>query len=274
MPKARIMSVVLMAFGILAEPFPALATSVVAILGEKSITIAADGIVIGTSDTTGEPLRNTMCKIRCVDNLCFAAAGRITDKTSDYSLYRMANEELDRRKTLKESSEHFKTILTPFLPSIAAAQKRTRPDLYAKALKGTPLISYIFAGFDVDGKTLIVNGQASIDANGKALPIDETSRHGTPGPPDLLSFGSNEQINDYLSRHPGWVIATVSDPSDFAEKMIRLEILASERSGRRDVGEPISMVSLSDKQTHFTAVRMGTCQSRQVEKKVTDKTIR
>ncbi|HEY5931820.1 MAG TPA: hypothetical protein VIT63_02835, partial [Nitrospira sp.] len=94
------MSVVLIAFGILAEPFPSLATSVVAILGEKSITIAADGIVIGTSDTTGEPLRNTFCKIRCFDNLCFAAAGRLTEKTIDYSLYRMANEELNRRKTL------------------------------------------------------------------------------------------------------------------------------------------------------------------------------
>ena len=152
--------------------------------------LAADGIVIGTSDTTGEPLRSTFCKIRCFDNLCFAAAGRLTEKTIDYSLYRMANEELNRRKTLKESSEHFQTVLTPLLPDIADAQKRTRPDLYAKALKGTPLVAYIFAGFDVDGKTLIVNGNASIDANGRILPIDETSRHGAPGPPHILSFGS------------------------------------------------------------------------------------
>ena len=94
---------------------------------------------------------------------------------------------------------------------------------------------------------------------------------GRRGPPHILSFGSNEKILDHLTRHSGWVIAAASDPIDFVEKMIRLEILVSERSGRRDVGEPISIVSLKDKQTHFTSERMGACQSGRGEIPVTTK---
>lgn len=244
-------------------PFPAFATTIVAILGEKSITIASDGIASGESNTTGNPVRTPTCKIRCFDNLCFAAAGRYTATTIGYNLFKLADKELDHSRTLEEVSEHLKAVLTPLLPKIAVVAQKETPDWYAKWLKGSPMLFYLFAGFGANGETLIVTGDARIDAKGRALPIEESVRRGMSGPPAILSVGRNEQILNYLDRHPGWQIAAASDPTDFTERMIRLEILASEREGRRDVGEPISIVRLTSK-APYGVERMGNCQSKEV----------
>lgn len=49
----------------------------------------------------------------------------------------------------------------------------------------------------------------------------------------VLSLSSN-RIN--------WTASAVKDASALAEKIVRMEITASENSGRRDVGEPIAIV--------------------------------
>jgi hypothetical protein len=51
---------------LLVSPFSAFATSIVTVIGGESITIAADGVLIGTSTETGEPVRDSTCKIRCI----------------------------------------------------------------------------------------------------------------------------------------------------------------------------------------------------------------
>ena len=42
-----------------------------------------------------------------------------------------------------------------------------------------------------------------------------------------------------------WGDSAAKHPSQFAEKMVRIEIEASENAGRRDVGEPITIVRLT-----------------------------
>jgi len=241
----------------------AFATTIVAILEEKSITIAADGIMTGKSKKSGNLVSNPACKIRCFDRLCFAAAGRYSAKTIEYNLFKLVDKELDRPRTLKEASEHFKNVLSPLIPKIAAVAKKETPDWYAKWLKGMPMLAYLFAGFDTNGKSLIVNSVVRIDSEGRALPIEESTRRGEFGPPEALSFGNNERIVNFMDRHPGWPIAASSDPVEFAERMIRIEIQASEIEGRRDVGEPISIVRLKDKAA-YNVERMGNCRSQQV----------
>ena len=241
-------------------PFPVFATTIVALLEERSITISADGLAIGTSKRTGNLVGNLVCKIRCTDRLCFAAAGRYNNDDIKYNVFQLAEKELQRAGTPKEASERFKTVIVPLVPKIVAAAKKETSQWYAKWLKGTPMLAYLFAGFDANGASMIVNGMVRIDVEGRALPIEETVRRGESGPPSALSFGNNEQIVNYLERHPGWVIAAASDPIEFAERMIRIEIQASENDGRRDVGEPIATVSLTNGNV-FKVERTGNCRA-------------
>ncbi len=74
--------VLLLLFGL---PLRAFATIIVAILEEKSIRIAVDGVTTGKSKKTGNPVNYPVCKIRCFDRLCFAAAGRYTAKTIGFN---------------------------------------------------------------------------------------------------------------------------------------------------------------------------------------------
>jgi hypothetical protein len=244
-------------------PFPAFATTIVAILEERSITISADGIATGTSKKTGNLVRNSVCKIRCVDRLCFAAAGRYNSDTIKYNVFQLAEKELHRAGTPEEVSERFKTVIAPLVPKIVATAKKETPQWYAKWLKGDPLIAYLFAGFDRNGKSLIVTGEAKIDVKGRALPVRVTTGRGESGVTAALSFGQNEQIMDFMKRNPMWPDSAALRPSEFAESMIRIEIQASEKEGRRDVGEPISIVRLTDK-SHYSVERIGNCRSRQV----------
>ncbi len=172
--------------------------------------------------------------------------------------------ELDRPRTLEEASKHFKAVLTPLIPKIVAVAKKETPDWYAKWLKATPVLGYLFAGFDTDGKSLILIGEVRIDSAGRPLPIKDSTWRGESGPADIVSFGNNEQILNYTDRHPGWRIAAASDPVAFIEKMVRIEIQASQREGRLDVGDPISIVSLTKNDGHFKTERSGNCQSREV----------
>jgi hypothetical protein len=224
--------------------FPAFATSIVAIVGEKSITIAADSIVIGNSIETGERVRVSECKIRCVDRGCFAASGRYGNNTIGYDLWQLAETELRSSGSPNEMAERFKTVIGPLIPRLVAVSKEETPRTYAEWLKGSPVLAYLFAGFDGTGEPLVVSEQVMIDTEGRVLPIRESVRQGRMGTIGAVALGRNLQIADFINRNPTWTVSATMQPTDFAERMIRLEIRASEDAGRRDVGEPIAVVTL------------------------------
>jgi hypothetical protein len=111
---------------LLVSPFSAFATSIVTIIGGESITIAADGVLIGTSTETGEPVRDSTCKIRCIHHLCFAASGRYGNKTIGYNIFELAGKELSRPGVLKKSLRDLGLLLSLWYQNLLPCPKRKR----------------------------------------------------------------------------------------------------------------------------------------------------
>lgn len=241
--------------------FSVFATSIVAIMEDKSVTIAADSVLLGNSVETGEPVRTSICKIRCVEHSCCAISGRYNNKTIGYDVWKLAERELYRRGFPQELSERFGKIVSGLAPKLIAVSKKETPGRYAEWLKRRPVLAYLFAGFDGNGESLVAHGQLMIDTEGRALPIQSSVRQGRSGSIDAVLLGRNEHIANFMKRNPSWRVSATTHPTELAERMVRIEIQASEDSGRRDVGEPIAVVRL----LHATGFRLeskGVCQEK------------
>jgi hypothetical protein len=243
---------------LLVSPFSAFATSIVTVIGGESITIAADGVLIGTSTETGEPVRDSTCKIRCIHHLCFAASGRYGNKTIGYNIFELAGKELSRPGSVEEVSARFRAVIEPLVPKLVAVSEKETPQEYAEWLKGRPVLGYLFAGFGTLGEPLVVSGQAMIDTEGRTLPIRESVKRGRSGRIETVLLGWNQHIAAFLKGDSMWGDSAAKHPSQFAEKMVRIEIEASENAGRRDVGEPITIVRLTV-ETGFILESSGFC---------------
>jgi hypothetical protein len=235
------------------------ATSIVTIVGDQSITIAADGVLVGNSVETGESVRVSFCKISCVDSICFAASGRYGNKTIGYDVWRLAQTELHRAQMPKEVSERFNTVIAPLVPRLVAVSKKETPDQYAEWLKGRPVLGYLFAGFEGKGQPVVVSAEAMLDSEGRVLPIRESFRRGKSGIIGAVLLGWNQHIVDFMNRNPTRTASAATHPSEIAERMVRMEIQASKRDGRRDVGEPIAILKLTAAKG-FSVERKGACQ--------------
>jgi hypothetical protein len=240
-------------------PLSAFGTTIVALLGEKTITIAADGIGVSNPKKNGDIARKPVCKILCKDLVCFAAAGRLND--GKYNVLKLAWKELDNPGAPKELSGRFKTVIAPLLSTMLQAEKKEAPNRYKKYIdEGVPMLSYLFAGFSNDGKPQLINSSAGLDPKGNILPINELPYVGEAGQLGLLSKGKHKYIDEYKNRNPKWRESAVKHPTEFVEQMVHIEIQASENDGSRDVGEPISIVSLTKKDGQFKVGRIGNCQ--------------
>jgi hypothetical protein len=225
---------------LLVLPFPALATSIIVLLGVDSITIAAD------SALTSASFRGSECKIRCFHNLCFTASGRSNSPRIGYNVYELADKELRRHGSIEEVSERFRTVVEPIIPELVTAAAKQKSDRYAEWLKGLPVLEYLFVGFDAEGKPLGIKGDAMIDTEGRTLPVIESGKQlGESEPIGVIALGLNEHIDSFLKRDPMWRASAARDPSGFAERMVRIEIEASEKAGRGDASEPITVVRLT-----------------------------
>ena len=241
-------------------PLPAFATTIFATLGEKTITIAADGVAVGNPTKSGSIIGKADCKILCKDLICFAAAGRLDAKAKS-NVFRLAQQELEKVGTPKEASNRLRTTMAPLLSAMFAAEKQESPDRYKMYIEGVPMLSYFFAGFSEDGTPVIIKSTATINAKGNVLPLDESIRKGEVGIIHSLALGRQAYIRDYKKNNQMWVSSAAQDPTAFVESMVRLEIQASEMDGTREVGEPISIMSLTKAEGHFKAERAGNCQT-------------
>jgi hypothetical protein len=94
---------------------PAFGTSIVSWTVEnKSIVLAADSVIVGTSKTTGGSERTSSCKIRCIERACFSATGRYSNETIGYDLFGMAMIELQRRETPQTTAGLLKALYCVF----------------------------------------------------------------------------------------------------------------------------------------------------------------
>ena len=121
------------------------------------------------------------------------------------------------------------------------------------------MLSYLLAGFEPSGEPVVISSEVAIDNMGHILPIREMVRQGRSGTIGAVVMGRNEEFNKHTKKNPDWSRLAASSPSEFAERMIRLEISESEKNGRRDVGEPIAIVTLTATQG-FIVEKIGACQ--------------
>jgi hypothetical protein len=255
--KKRILLMVLCFLLIL--PFPAFATAIVALVGEDSITIAADSLGLGIPTETGETIRPTLCKILCIHHFCFAAAGVYVETNIDYNVWPVAKRELLRPGSLEEVAERFRTVIEPLVPRLAAVIEKKYPVRYAKLLEGNPMFQYLFAGFDPQGKPLTVRGEARINTKSHSVPISLSVTRGESSRITAVPLGSDEQIAAFLKGNPTWGDSAAADPFRFAESMIRLEIEASEKAGRREVGGPITIERMIREKHGVSLESIGSC---------------
>jgi hypothetical protein len=243
---------------LLLSPLPAFATAIVALVGENSIVIASDSIILIHSMETGEPVKASTCKIRCIGRNCFAIAGLSANHRIGYDAWKLAESELRRGGLPQELAERFGADVAPILPEVVTDSRKDSPAEYAKWLQGRPVLGYLFAGFGTNGEPLVASGELTINADGHTLPMRKSVREGRPGTISLVALGSNEHISEYMKRDPTWKVSAITHPTELAETMIRVEILASEDAGRNDVGEPIVMVKLLPA-GNFTLESKGVC---------------
>ena len=239
-------------------PLPVFATSIVVVLGDRLVTIAADSVLVGYT-AKGEVVHRLLCKIRCFDRACFAASGRYNEETIGYDVWKFVDKELRLKGTPNAHSNRFKSTIDPLMRKIVDVARKETPGRFAEWQKGDPVLSYIFVGFDENGVSLAVSGEAKIDGKGYSVPIQESQWHGERGKVAAVYLGQNERIVDFVNRNPKWSNTAVNHPSEFAESMVRIEIQESQNNGRWDVGEPITIISLTAN-NGFALVKRGLCQ--------------
>ena len=234
--------------GLLAVPPPdAFGTSVVAlIIDNKSIVIGADGILIGNSRETKERVRVKYCKIRCVNTVCFAASGRYQNDSAGYDLFMVAERELQRRAGPVAAFNRVREEITPILPKLLAAAKKETPDSYADWLTGKPVVSFLFAGFTTENTPIIVSWQIRLNSSGHVAPEEEQFTRGNSRRIEGIAQGFNKNLDSFLKQNPGWntSLSNLNNPLHAVRQLIQIEINASERAGRFDVGEPVAVVTL------------------------------
>jgi hypothetical protein len=168
-PVKKRLVVMLLCF-LLVPPFPAFATSVVALLEPNGITIAADSVGIESLINRSGPVRHSICKILCVHRLCFAAAGLYVEPNIGYNLWPVAERELLAGGSVEEVAERFARVVEPLVPKLVAIVQKKYPDQYAKWVGGKAVLQYLFAGFDPKGKPLAVRVETKMNPEGNSAP--------------------------------------------------------------------------------------------------------
>src|SRR5207253_959901 len=106
------------------------------------------------------------------------------------------------------------------------------------------------------GNSWFIVEEAMIDNKGRTLLFREIPVRG-PAKTIAVTLGYGQNISRFLDKNPAWLNTSMSS-SDMAQSLLRIEIQASEKDGRRDVGEPITAVTLTAANS-FKVESKGTC---------------
>jgi hypothetical protein len=106
-------------------------------------------------------------------------------------------------------------------------------------------MAFLIAGFDADKTPTIITWQIRLNKAGEVVPDREEVTQGTVGHLGGVALGWNERVKDFWQHDPRWAVEGLSEPAKIARELVHLEIDASEKDGRRDVGGPVSVVTLT-----------------------------
>ena len=87
-------------------------------MGENTIIIGADGLLVGYSVKTGALVIGLTSKVHCIESLCFAASARVNNETIGYDLSMVVDNEPRRNKAPEAAETQFHTVLNSVIPQL------------------------------------------------------------------------------------------------------------------------------------------------------------
>jgi hypothetical protein len=233
----------------------ATATSIVAILRTGSIVIVADGVVTGLGPD-GKPAQTTICKIRCFGPVCVYASGRYDNRETGYDVWKRAQAAILRGGGAGDIADRFDRDVRPTLARIV---KLSTKEKHEQWMKGTPVTSVSFALVKESGPE-IVTLEYSTDKSGKLKSPRRTRYRAAPDSPSIVTSGTDEAMRTAILRDRSGALEFARlDPAAAAENWINLEIEASRRSGRNDVGAPLAVIEITRTGARPLPGRSGAC---------------
>jgi hypothetical protein len=224
---------------------------------DNRIIIVADGVLTNVLNGVGKPDPIPFCKIRREGDVFYGAVGDYGAPNTKTDVWRMAKRAA-QSKVMLSVYDIIEPAMFKQLPLIVERNKSGDPQTYGRWLAGDAVTSIIFAAFE-GGEPIVITRSFYIDAKGGV--VREGGRrtlYAINGSLNTGRFGhSNEMTNAIAS--PSWIRGFIVDPIGAGRDLIQREIDASTRENRRDVGPPISIVTISREAGSWAKSYEGAC---------------
>ena len=218
---------------------PLFATSIV-------VLIASDYIIIGTDSKRqiidaekNYTITETVCKIRLVNDYCFASAGLIASEATRYSSDQIIRQHLAKTTSIKKAVRAIEKELAKALQAELQFQQKHQPKQFIKTMEsGNHLLEVAVVKMVNNQPQVYVIGFEVADK--KTLRIKTYSKNCgascvTDGP-QLLFLGEYSGMEKYMEAP-----RVVGDPAHFINQLIVSQATITPRS----VGAPVNMVKLN-----------------------------
>lgn len=114
---------------------PLLATSIVVLITSNYIIIGADSKRMIINAENNFTVNETVCKIRTVNDYCFASAGFVASSASGYSSDKVIKQVLSKTTSIKNAVRQIQKELTAVLQAELNCQKKHQPKQYLKSME-------------------------------------------------------------------------------------------------------------------------------------------
>jgi hypothetical protein len=247
------MAWVLLAFSVL----PARGTSGVVIVTHNFIVIATDS-ALAHYNSKGEATASAQgCKILKEGNIVYFPAGEYDVPQLGFNVFSIAKNAISKAGKVKNIYPVIEASVIKYLPAIVQYNKTKNSKLYKRWLQGIPVIEIAFASFEDDAPVVAVV-EFRIDAKGSIVQPGEYTLTSSPGQIQIAGLGWNYKITA-TTEPSSWKRYFASNPIKASQELIQLEIDASIREKRYDVGPPISILRISKDSSEFVRGREGKC---------------
>jgi hypothetical protein len=236
---------------------PACGTSGVVIVTHDFIVIAADS-AIEHINSKGKTARfATVCKILREGNIFYFPAGMYDNQSLGFDLFSIAKNAITKAGKVKYIYPVVEASVLKYLPAIVQYNKTRNTKLYKRWLQGIPVIEIVFASFE-DSAPVAAIVEFRVDAKGSIVQPREYTLISSPGQIQIAGLGWNYEIAA-TTEPSSWRRYFASNPIKASQELIQLEIDASIREKRYDVGPPICILRISKDSSEFVRGHEGKC---------------
>lgn len=218
---------------------PLFATSIVVLITSNYIIIGADSKRMIIDAEKNYTVIETVCKIRVVNNYCYAAAGLVASEATGFSSDKLIRQQLAKSSSINKAIRSIQRDIAKALQKELQFQQKHQPKQFLKTMEsGHHLLEVVVVKMVNNQPQAYVIGFEI--GNKQTLEISSYSKNcGAPcitGGPQLLLLGEYSGMEKYLE-----VPRDSDDPALFINQLIISQATITPRS----VGAPVSMVKLN-----------------------------